>query len=570
MDILPEQLEQLTARLEDLERRVRTLEHSPAPASQAAPPVTFQPAILAQQPPLSQAGVFSVLGKAMLGIAGAYVLRAVAESGALPRVAVAAVAIAYAILWLVWAARVKSTQWFASVVYATTSALILAPMLWELTLRFQVLSPGVTALILGGFVVAASVLTWKRDLTSVLWIVNLTTALLALALSVATHRLLPFIATLLLMVLLSELAASQDRLSGLRVLVSLIAGAAVWALIFIYAGEPAQRADYPQIGAAMLLAPAISLFVIFLAGVGIRTVLKKQRISIFETVQTLVAFLLMAAGLLYFVPNSGAAILGVVCLAFSVAGYLTVFLLLGSAPEPRNFNTFAAWSAALLLAGSWLLVPPAWLAVCLAVAAILAFLQGIRLRRMAIQFHGLLLLLAAALAAGLPGYVFAALAGTVPAAISGPVSLVAACAAVCYLLIQPARSQSRTFTRLVCASVAISAAAAIILQVLAIAGLAADAFHLAFMRTLVTCVFALAIAFSGSRWQKVEWNWIAYAILAFVAAKLLFEDLRHGHLVFIAASIFVYALTLIAVPRLVRMGQKTKIGSESAAHTHVS
>ena len=42
-------------------------------------------------------GAFSVLGKAMLGIAGAYLLRAVAESSLLPRTAVAAVAIAYAL-----------------------------------------------------------------------------------------------------------------------------------------------------------------------------------------------------------------------------------------------------------------------------------------------------------------------------------------------------------------------------------------------------------------------------------------------------------------------------------------
>ena len=84
-------------------------------------------------------GIFSVLGRAMLGMAGAYLLRAVAEASLLPRPAVAAIAIVYAILWLVWAARVPAGAWFASITYACTSALILAPMLWELTLRFKVL-----------------------------------------------------------------------------------------------------------------------------------------------------------------------------------------------------------------------------------------------------------------------------------------------------------------------------------------------------------------------------------------------------------------------------------------------
>jgi hypothetical protein len=49
---------------------------------------------------------------------------------------------------------------------------------------------------------------------------------------------------------------------------------------------------------------------------------------------------------------------------------------------------------------------------------------------------------------------------------------------------------------------------------------------------------------------------IAYAALAFVAAKLLFEDLRHGRMEFIAASIFLFAVTLLGVPRLARMGNR--------------
>jgi hypothetical protein len=52
----------------------------------------------------------------------------------------------------------------------------------------------------------------------------------------------------------------------------------------------------------------------------------------------------------------------------------------------------------------------------------------------------------------------------------------------------------------------------------------------------------------------VELTRIGYAALALVAAKLVFEDLRLGHLEFIAASIFLFAVTLIAVPRIARLG----------------
>jgi len=69
---------------------------------------------------------------------------------------------------------------------------------------------------------------------------------------------------------------------------------------------------------------------------------------------------------------------------------------------------------------------------------------------------------------------------------------------------------------------------------------------------------AFALAFSGSRWRRVELTRIAYATLALVAVKLLFEDLRHGQLEFIAASIFLFAITLIAVPWLARMDKECK------------
>ena len=152
MNVFPAHSTSLPARLEALEQRVSLLEH---PSAVAALPAAIQNA----SAPASQVddglsfaqagGLLSVVGRAMLGIAGAYVLRAVAESTSLPKLALAAIAIAYAILWLVWAVRQNAEAWLASTIYAGTSALILAPMLWELTLSFKVLAPSATAVILG-------------------------------------------------------------------------------------------------------------------------------------------------------------------------------------------------------------------------------------------------------------------------------------------------------------------------------------------------------------------------------------------------------------------------------------
>ncbi len=84
--------------------------------------------------------------------------------------------------------------------------------------------------------------------------------------------------------------------------------------------------------------------------------------------------------------------------------------------------------------------------------------------------------------------------------------------------------------------------------------------HVAVIRTLTTCLLALLLAYSGSRWQRKELGWLAYCALAFVASKLVFEDMRHGHLGFTAASIFLFAITLLSIPGLVRLGRKS-VGS---------
>ena len=171
MDVLPDTLEQLAAKVESLELRVLALEESKAqehaPSAAIREPAAPVATKAGEGFSIAQAGgAFSVLGKSMLGIAGAYLLRAVAESSSMPRLAIAAVAIVYALLWLVAAARVREEEWFSSTIYASTSALILAPMLWELTLRFKVLPAPATAGILSVFVIAATALAWKKNQSS--------------------------------------------------------------------------------------------------------------------------------------------------------------------------------------------------------------------------------------------------------------------------------------------------------------------------------------------------------------------------------------------------------------------
>lgn len=561
MDDLLDALARLTDRLEKLERRVSALE-SPSATIVSFPVPAVHPAAApsAGTDNLPEAsGVFAVVGKAMLGIAGAYLLRAVAESGSFPKLAVVVLALAYASMWLVWASRVPAEARFASTAYAATAALILAPMLWELTLVFKVLSAFATAGILVAFVATAFALAWKRSLVAIVWVAYGTAVVTAIALLVATHDLIPFLCALLFMALISEIAAAGSRWLSLRPLVAGAADLAVGILIYIYSSPESVRTDYRSVGTTVILTLGAVLFVIYGASVALRTIRLHQRITIFEIGQTVIAFLLAAFSVYSFSSRVGTA--GVVYLLLSGACYTAGFACFDRLPELRNYHVYATWGVALVLVGSFLCFPPLPLSLGLSVAAITATFLGIRSSRLTLEFHGLLYLAAAAWVSGLLDYAGRALAGAFPAVAGWTVWIVAASAVLCYSIGGRFRGEqwNHRVLRLLSATLAVSAAVTFLVSALvwlAAAGMTVGESHVAIIRTLITCAVALAMAYSGSRWQRVELIWIAYGVLALVTVKLLFEDLHHGHPGSIAVSISLYAVALIAVPRMARMGRR--------------
>ncbi len=565
-------LAELTARIEWLENRVSALEH---PSEKAASVPTETATLAASQSTADtlsfaqEGGVFAVLGKAMLGIAGAYLLRAVAESGSVPKLAIVILALAYAGMWLVWAARAPASARFASSVYAGTAALILAPMLWELTVRFEVLPSSATAGILGVYVVLAYALAWKLSLTPVVWVSNVAALLTTLALLFSTHDLVPFLVALLLMSLASEVAAGRNYWLRLRPLVAVAADLATCLLLYVYSRPKGIPAGYKNVATPLLLALGCMLLLIYGGSVVFRTMRRREKINVFEIGQTVVAFLLAAFSVQSFSVSAGAMVLGAFCLLFSAACYAAAYIYFDQLHEQRNFHVYCTWSAALFLAGSFLCLPPLLLALFLSAAAVVATLMGVRASGLTLEFHGLVYLAAAAYASGLLDYAGRALAGTFPAAPGWNVWIVAASTVACYAEGCRFRTEiwSQRLLQLLSALLSVAAVITFLVSVLVwlvALGMTAGASHVAVIRTLIICMVALALAFSSSRWERRELVWIAYGILALVAAKLLSEDLQHGNPGFTAISLFLYAVALIFVPRLARIGRRTTAGSATA------
>ncbi len=561
-------LQELTARLLDLERRVGALEghlqQSPSElhAAAASPPALQRPkppATWRGFPPVEvQGGVVPTVGKAVLGIAGAYLLRAVAESGTVPKLPVLLVAIVYAVCWMVWAVRSHDSNHFASITYGITSALILSPLLWESTVRFQVISPAFAAAVLVAFTVLTVVLAWQRNLQVIPWIATLATVITALALIIATRDLAPLTAALLAVALATEIAACVGHRLSLRAVPAMAADFAVWLTLYVMTSSQGVPEGYRPVGSFTLTLLCLALLAIYGGSVGIRTFALRHRISVLEVGQGVVAFLLATWGTLRATQGAAAPALGVLFLLLAAINYWGVLFRFTDESQARNRRVSASWAAALLLAGNFLLLPANFQVPFLCLAALAAAFLYSRTCKFSLGLHTSFYLAAGAAVSSLPVYVAAAFAGTVPAAPSWGLWSVAVCAALCYIIGARVSEEHRSRRLLWVVPAALVGFTAAALLVVATVSLAAahmelSASRLSVIRTIVNCALALALGCAGSRWKCVELGWVAYAAVAFGTLKLLFEDLRFGNAASLVVSLIFYGMVLILLPRLTRL-----------------
>jgi len=560
-------LDALTARIAALEVRVAALEHPAevvaAPREERVRPTEVAEAAASAVSEIESGttftGVFSLFGAALLGIAGAYVLRAISGASLLPRGVVAGLAAVYATGWLLAAAR-SAAQRLAATLFAATSILILAPMLWEMSIRFGAMSATGAALYLTAYAGIATVLGFRSVFGSVrataFTVAFCGSALVAVALSIATHAMALFTVVLLAMYGVSELSPLRDRI--VRVLVALCADASAWALVYVYTLPVSEQTGYAPVSGAAILCVAVLLFAIPAVSVAIHAVRGAQRMDVFTILQVMISFALLLFAIAWFVPAHGRQAIGVLCLLLAVGGYAAAYGPMRRAGIARNLSVFLVWSCALLLAADFLLGSPGAASVVLGVLAVISVPLAARMEARSIEVQGTIFLCVAAFTSGLLSYAAGTLAGKMPGVPGWAVVLIAGAGLLMYVVGSETRGEPvlRQILHLVQALVAACGVTALLTR--GLVGLAAfvatpGVFHIAVLRTLALCLVAVALAWVGAHLVRVEMVRVAYAALALAAVKLLFEDLRLGQMEFIAVSIFLVALTFLSVPRLARM-----------------
>lgn len=557
-------LEQLSEQLRSLERRVAALERQPEkpPSTEPQPSCVAlerprPPATWRGFPPVeTPSGIVPILGKAVLGVAGAYLLRAIAESSSFPKLPVLFVAIVYACFWMVWAVHIHSASRFASITYGITSTLILSPLLWESTVRFQVLSPAVAAAVTVAFVVLTIALAWRGDLQVIPWIATLSSVITALALIIETHELVPLTAALLAVALVTEAAACLGHRLTLRAIPALAADFAVWLLVFVLASNTIPEGYHPATSGTIATLCCL-LLAIYSASIGVRSFALRQPITIFEISQAVIAFALASYGVLRATHGSIARPLGAVFILLAAVCYWGSLFRFTEDDHARNRRVSATWAAALLLAGNFLLFPANLQIPILCSAAAAATFVYTRTRKLSLGMHASFYLAAATIVSTLPVYAADALAEDVPGIPDWRVWIVAITAALCYGVgasTEGDQGRRRLLWVTPAALVGFTGAA---LAIAAIVGLASRHLELAasslsVIRTVVICAVALTLGFLGSLQKRIELAWLAYAAVALGTLKLLVEDLRFGNAASLVVSLLFYGLILILLPRVTK------------------
>ena len=357
LDELRQQVRDLTNRISRLEDSLAARESqvSTREAEPAAPP--SDAGIPAQIPDTTS--TLPVLGGALLGLAGAYLLRAIAEYGVLPSRAVFTLGTLYAIAWLLWAARAPIERKVATTIYSLTSVLILSPLLWEATLRFHMITTWEASTVLVAFTLIGLAVSWRRDLLVVATISTLAGLGTAGALLIATHDAMPFTWVFLAIAAAVEACACLNHWLGERWLAAAAANLSVLLATWLLTNPYGLPDVYAPISTRALFAAQMALLAIYLSSVIVRTLLRGLTFTTFETGQCALAFAIGLGGAMRLSagnPHMTPAI-GVFALVCGAACYAISFIMLerhGS--HGRNFYTYSTFGILLVLVGCRMLL----------------------------------------------------------------------------------------------------------------------------------------------------------------------------------------------------------------------
>jgi len=511
----------------------------------------------------------ALVGRTLIVLGGAYLFRAISDTGVVPPQGGAMVALLYAAWWLVQADRSAGAgQRLSASFHGAAAALVAFPLIWETTLRFELFSSTVAAIALVGFVALGLTVSRRRELRSLAWIIVSFNLVASVVLLVGSRDFLPFSVALLLVAAAVETLAVGEEWLPLRWPAALGIDLAGLMLISASLRPESAPGNLPALPIGGVIAVLLAIPSLYLVSIGVRTLLRQKRISVFGIAQAGIAMMLGFGGAVRVITHEGMnpIVIGLLSLLLGAGCYVVAFTSVDRRSESgRNFYTYTTFACLLILIGSTLVFDRDWLALIWSALALAGVGLGGRFDRTTLKFHGAVYGFAGAMAAGLVTYAAdALLADTLanwrpftPLAIG-----VAAAVVGCYgLLVATRRPIDRAWYELlpqailgalVIWSVTGMAAAWISRPAVAASGHESGAAFVASTRTALIALMAVALAWAGRRWSLQELLWLVYPMLVAGGIKLLWEDFQLDEPVALFVAMAAYGGALILAPRLMK------------------
>jgi len=557
---MKDRLARLESRVEYLTDRVAILEQCLSLAERRAssgrpPPDDSDVAPIGDVQPIRVQHWLALAGRTLVVLGGAYLLRALTESRVLTASAGVGLGILYGAPWLLLASRAagRGAQ-LDAFAHALTAALIGYPLVWEATLRFEVVPPAQSAALLGALAAGAYVLSSLRKLQGLAWVATIGAMVSAVGLAIGTGDWLSY-TVLAIAVGVATLWLGYTRdWTLLRWPSAVIAD----AMLLI---ASARAAVQGEVGTALIV--QMLMLVSYLGSFAIRTLVIGRPVIPFEVAQSIAVLVVAFGGAIALIRDSTSNVLviGVASVVLAAAGYIVAFFFVDRHRYVRNFFFYAQLAQLFALVGVALCLGYSRGSVVYAVAAIVAAVLAHRTRRLALWLQSSVYVIAAAVASGLILYATLGLWSTSierPAIPLRSILPLLAVALVTFLsLTKPIESWRNSASVLRCLLITLAAYTATGTSIALVMLALPEGWHiggplLATIRTGALVIATLVLALAARCHSGREAGWLVYPLLFITGAKLVSIDFPQGHPQTLFAALALYGIALSAAPRMLR------------------
>jgi hypothetical protein len=542
---------ELSARLALLEERLARIEQgqpSPAPDSLLAEAEQAFDEVLPQSPLMNA----TFAGRSLIVLGGGFLLRALAESGAVPLGWAVAAGLLYAAVWIFMSQRRAADGAVTnSLFHGVVASLIAFPLIYEAAVKFKIVSPSGAALLIAGIAFLTLWVASRWSLHALAWVTVILAIVTSLSLVMATRTIVPFAYVCLAVSVAAAWRGYEYEWHLLRWPL------AVFANVLMLNMSMAVLMKWSGDGAGAAVTAQLLLFGAYFAMFATRRSIYGVPPDLFEIFQTAGALVCGVGAALWLGAASGrGAFAGAAAIGLAVLCWAAAYVW----PRGREegARTLYAWTALVLITAALPLAGGRFVLAAAALAASIGYALHARSRSERLSIHlAAAWLTIAAVASGLMTFVTTAIlapAEAFPSMLPPMAAAVAAGAAAVWWTAsrrgEPGGGGVRASLLVALALTMAAVVGIVVVGTCSAMQLASAPQLLALVRTLALAAIAVVAAAAGRLPLFRDAALLVTPILAIGGLKLIFEDFRIGAASTLFVSLAAYGIALIVAPRM--------------------